>query len=149
MATAQPTPQQLAQMQQQFMAEAAKRGMTPQQLQEIQRQQLTAEAEKQGLTLEQYIVKLKQQVVQQHQMQQLQQSQGQGLGPPRPQPGQMPQQQLQQIPVNPGAEAKPEALAVAKFLQSQNLKTRTCILDGQRRDMFKSTYALTLHPFPC
>jgi hypothetical protein len=35
------------------------------------------------------------------------------------------------------AEKKPEAVAVAKFLRSQDLKTRVCILDGQRKDMFK------------
>ena len=64
------------------------------------------------------------------QQQQAQQGQAQGQQPPQ-------QGQIQQIPVNPNAEKKPEAVAVAKFLRSQDLKTRVCILDGQRKDMFK------------
>ncbi|RMZ90605.1 hypothetical protein DV736_g2156, partial [Chaetothyriales sp. CBS 134916] len=44
---------------------------------------------------------------------------------------------VHQVPVNGTVEAKPEAVALAKFLRSQNLKTRTCILNGQRKDMFK------------
>jgi translocation protein SEC62 len=132
----QPTPQQLAQMQAQFMEEAKRRGLTPQQLQEQQRQQLVAEAAKQGLTLEQYVAQLKMRAMQEHQIRQHQaqhaQAQGQGQQPPQ-------QGQMQQIPVNPNAEKKPEAVAVAKFLRSQDLKTRVCILDGQRRDMFKGT----------
>ena len=137
-----PTPQQLAQMQQmqqQFAAEAARRGLTPQQFQEQQRQQLAVDAAKQGLSPDQFIAQLKARAIQQHQMQQQQQQgQAQGQGQqPQPQPQPQPQQQMQQIPVNPGVEAKPEALAVAKFLRSQDLKTRTCILDGQRKDMFK------------
>lgn len=39
-------------------------------------------------------------------------------------------------PIQPGPPT-PAALAVAKFLQSQDLKVRTCILDEQRRDMFR------------
>jgi translocation protein SEC62 len=132
----QPTPQQLAQMHAQFMEEAKRRGLTPQQLQEQQRQQLVAEAAKQGLTLEQYVAQLKMRAMQEHQIRQHQaqhaQAQGQGQQPPQ-------QGQMQQIPVNPNAEKKPEAVAVAKFLRSQDLKTRVCILDGQRRDMFKGT----------
>jgi translocation protein SEC62 len=123
-------PQQLAQMQAQFLEEAKRRGLTPQQFQEQQRQQLTAEAAKQGLTLEQYVVQLKARALQEHQMRVQQAAQAQAQGQ---QPGQV----MQQIPVNPNAEKKPEALAVAKFLRSQDLKTRVCVLDGQRKDMFK------------
>jgi translocation protein SEC62 len=63
------------------------------------------------------------------------------------QPGQPapPQQQMQQVPVNPSNPPDPKAIAVAKFLRSQNLKSRTCILDGQRKDMFKGTLPHT-HP---
>ena len=32
---------------------------------------------------------------------------------------------------------KPEALAIANFLKNQDLKPRTCIFNGQRKDMFK------------
>ncbi len=31
----------------------------------------------------------------------------------------------------------PQALAVAKFLKGQELKPRTCILNGERKEMFK------------
>ena len=133
----QPTPQQLAQIQAQFMEEAKRRGLTPQQFQEQQRQQrqqLAAEAAKQGLTLEQYVAQLKMRAMQEHQLRQHQAQHAQAQGQQPPQQG-----QIQQIPVNPNAEKKPEAVAVAKFLRSQDLKTRVCILDGQRKDMFKGT----------
>jgi len=38
--------------------------------------------------------------------------------------------------------ASPEALAVAQFLRSQDLKSRTCILQGQRKDLFKVKRAI-------
>ena len=78
----------------------------------------------------------KEQWLRQQQAQQQQQQQGQGQGKPPGQPG-PPGQQVQHVNLNQGVEAKPEALAVAKFLRSQNLKCRTCIFDGQRKDMFK------------
>ena len=131
----QPNPQQIAQMQAQFMEEAKRRGLTPQQFQELQRQQLAAEAAKHNLSVDQYVAQLKAQAMQQHAMRQQQQQaqQGQAPGQQPPQPGQV----MQQIPVNPNAEKKPEAVAVAKFLRAQDLKTRACVLDGQRKDMFK------------
>jgi translocation protein SEC62 len=140
---AQPTPEQMRQMQQQFLAEAAKQGMTPEQFQEHQRQQLAADAAKQGLTVEQYINQLKKRAMQEHQLRQQQtqqqraQAQAQGQGQDQAHQHQHQHQQTEKIPVNPGAAPKPEALAVAKFLRSQDLKTRTCILDGQRKEMFK------------
>jgi translocation protein SEC62 len=39
--------------------------------------------------------------------------------------------------VNPNNPPDPKAIAVANWLRSQNLKPRTCIMDGQRKDMFK------------
>jgi translocation protein SEC62 len=152
-----PSPEQMRQMQQQFLAEAAKKGMTPSQFQEHQRQQLAADAAKQGLTVEQYVNLLKQRAMQEHQIRQQQaqqqaqqhqaqgqgqgqvqgQGQGQGQGQNQGQAHQHQHPQTQKIPVNPGVAPKPEALAVAKFLKSQDLKTRTCILDGQRKEMFK------------
>ena len=130
----QPTPQQMAQIQQQIAEEARRQGLTIPEFQARQRQQIEAEAQRQGIT--------PQELVQRHQQafreQMAMQRQGQANGQP-PQ-GQVPHQQQvhqQQIPVNPGAEAKPEALAVAKFLRSQDLKTRTVIMDEKRRDMFK------------
>ena len=136
----QPTPQQMAAMQQQIAVEAQKRGMTPQQFQLWQRQQLEEEARKAGLTFEQYINQLKQQAFENHQRQQAQQQQQQQSAQQQQgtvqQTGQGLQQQGQQVPVNAGTP-DPKALALAKFLRAQELKTRTCILNGQRKDMFR------------
>ncbi|PMD23124.1 translocation protein [Hyaloscypha hepaticicola] len=87
------------------------------------------------MTVPEFVAKLKQQ---QLAMQQAQQQAAQQGGQPQPQ-GQ-PQQGAPQ-PITPGPP-KPEALAVAKFLKSQDLKPRTCILNGQRKDMFKVKRAL-------
>lgn len=125
-----PSPEQMRQMQQQFFAEAAKQGMTPEQFQAHQRQQLAADAAKQGLTVEQYVNQLKQRAMQEHQLRQQQAQQQQAQGQRQP-------AQNRKIPVNPEAAPKPDALAIAKFLRTQDLKIRTCILDGQRKDMFK------------
>lgn len=128
-APTQPTQQQIAAM---MAAEAKKRGISVEefqkqvmQQQQQQRQAIEAEAAKQGITPQQYFEQLKAKIAQGHQAQQAQQAAAQRQGIP------------QQIPVNPGATAKPEALALAKFLRGQDLKTRQCILNGQRKDMFK------------
>ena len=145
-APGQPNPQQMAAMQQQFAAEAAKRGMTPEQFAQKQREQLTADAAKLGLTPEQYVAQLRMRAMQAHQKQMEAQQQGQASSQGESQeqgqgqqsaPQQQAQQQTHQVPVQPGQPADPKALAVANFLRSQNLKPRTCILDGQRKDMFK------------
>ncbi|KAA6408528.1 MAG: translocation sec62 [Lasallia pustulata] len=91
----QPTPQQMAAMQQQMALEAQRRGMTPQQFQLWQRQQLEAEAKKAGMTLEQYINQLKQQAFQTHQRQQQQLAQQQAAAAQQPGgPAQQTQQDL-------------------------------------------------------
>lgn len=128
-------------MQQQITQEAQKRGMTPQQFQAWQRQQIEADAKKAGLSVDQYINQLKQQALQNHQRQQQlaqQQLAAQQSGQPQVQQGQA----GQQVPITPGAP-DPKGLAVAKWLRSQDLKTRTCILNGQRKDMFRG-----ILPFP-
>ncbi|KAJ5519472.1 hypothetical protein N7453_001894 [Penicillium expansum] len=134
----QPSPEQMAAMQQQFAAEAAKRGMTPQQFAAKQREQLTADAAKLGLTTEQYVAQLRMRAMQAHQQQQKIQAEQQGQAAPEGQqaPSPAPQQHqhttTQQVP----------AVAVANWLRSQNLKPRTCIMDGQRKDMFKVKRAI-------
>lgn len=133
----QPSPQQMAAMQQQLAIEAQKRGMTPQQFQQWQRQQIENDAKKAGMTFEQYVNKLKQQAYEQHMAQQQQMAQQQAAqqsGQPQAQG-----QGGQQVPINPGAP-DPKAVAVAKWLRGQDLKTRTCILNGQRKDMFRGIY---------
>ncbi|KAL2048011.1 hypothetical protein ABVK25_011107 [Lepraria finkii] len=138
----QPTPQQMAQMQQQLAMEAARQGLTIPQLQAKQRAQLEAEAKKEGLTFPQYIEKLRSAARENHQKAQekaalqAQQQALQGQGQPQVQG-----QQGQQVPVTPGAP-DPKAQALAKWLRGQNLKTRTCILNGQRKDMFRVKRAL-------
>ena len=124
-------------MQKQLAAEAQKRGMTPQQFQAMQRKQLEDDAKKAGLTFDQYINRLKQQAFENHQRQQQMMAQQQQAAAQAP-PGQ-PQTQGQggqQVPITPNAP-DPKALAVAKWLRGQDLKPRTCILNGQRKDLFR------------
>lgn len=105
---------------------------TPEQIQAMQRQ-LAIDAQKAGMTVPQFVEHLKKQAQeQQAKMQAAQQHQhqhGQQSGQPQP--------------IVPGPP-DPKALAVAKFLKSQNLKPRTCILNGERKDMFRGTCPPTL-----
>ncbi|KAH0031874.1 translocation protein, partial [Aureobasidium melanogenum] len=107
---------------------------TPEQIQAMQRQ-LAIEAQKNGMTVPQYVEQLKAQAMRQHMMQQQQMRQQQM------QQQQMQQQQQQQQPITPGPP-KPEAIAVANFLQSQDLKVRTCVFQEKRKDMFKVKRAI-------
>ncbi|KAL8964988.1 MAG: hypothetical protein Q9183_004096 [Haloplaca sp. 2 TL-2023] len=135
----QPTPQQMAAMQQQLAMEAQKRGMTTQQFQQWQRQQIEAEAKKAGMSFDLYVVKLKKDAMENHQRQQQmaqQQQAAQKSGQPQAQG-----QAGQQVPINPGAP-DPKAIAVAKWLRGQDLKSRTSLLNGQRKDMFRVKRAL-------
>lgn len=121
--------------------QAPARGPSPQQIQAMQ-QQLAAEAAKHNMTVDQYIEHLKAQAMKHAQAQK-----------------QAAQQQQQhhhhhdcdhdhdhddghdheQHPVhfNAPSAPNPQAIALAKWLRGQNLKSRTCILNGQRKDMFK------------
>jgi len=114
--------------------------------------QIAVEAQKAGLTVPQYIERVKAQAMQQHQMRQrmmAQQQQAQQQGQPvmqqqqgAPQQGQQQGAQPgQQVPIQPGPP-KPEALAVANFLKAQDLKPRTCIFQEKRKDMFKVKRAI-------
>lgn len=131
----QPTPQQIAAMQAQITEEAAKRGMTPQQFQLWQRQQMEADAKKAGLSFDEYINRLKQHALETHQRK-LQLSQQQQAAEQSGQPQIQQGKSEQQVPITPGAP-DPKALALAKWMRGQDLKTRTCILNGQRKDMFR------------
>lgn len=119
-------------MQAQITEEAAKRGMTPQQFQLWQRQQMEADAKKAGLSFDEYINRLKQHALETHQrkvqLAQQQQAAGQS-GQPQIQQD----KSEQQVP-------DPKALALAKWMRGQDLKTRTCILNGQRKDMFRGFF---------
>ncbi|KAK4553735.1 Translocation protein S62 [Recurvomyces mirabilis] len=106
---------------------------TPEQIRAMQ-QQIAAEAQKAGLSIPEYIERVKQQAMrnQQMQMQQQQMQQQQQGGGARP---------GQQVPIAPGPP-KPEALAMAAFLRNQDLKMRTCIFQEKRKDMFKVKRAI-------
>lgn len=124
MATAQPPPPG----QQQPLRLQPGQQPTPEQIQAMQRQ-LAIDAQKAGMTVPQFVERLKAQALAQQQAQQQQQAQA---------------QQQQQQPITPGPPS-PQALAVAKFLQGQDLKMRTCILNGQRKDMFKGLWPCHLN----
>lgn len=117
---------------------------TPEQIRQMQ-QQIAVEAQKAGVSVPEYVQRLKAAAMQKHQAQmalRAQQQQQGGGAPPQQQLQQQQQQQQngaqpgQQVPIQPGPP-KPEALAVAHFLQGQSLKTRTCIFQDKRKDMFK------------
>lgn len=100
---------------------------TPEQIRQIQ-QQLAAEAEKHGITVQEYVQRLREQAMAQQQAQMRAQQQAQ-------------QQQQQQQPIQPGPP-KPEALAVANWLKTQELKPRTVVHDEKRKDMFRGQHCL-------
>jgi len=109
---------------------------SPEQIAAMQRQ-IAADAEKAGMTVPQFIEHLKRQAMeQQARMQQQQQQQGPG----HPHPHQHQQQQGVAQPIVPGPP-NPVALTLAKFLRSQDLKPRTVILNGERKDMFRGEQA--------
>lgn len=97
---------------------------TPEQIRQIQ-QQLAAEAEKHGISVQEYVQRLRQQAMAQQQAQMQAQQ----------------QQQQQAQPIQPGPP-KPEALAVANWLKSQDLKPRTVVHDEKRKDMFRVKRAI-------
>lgn len=98
-------------------------------------QQLARDAEKAGMTVPAFIEQLKKQAQeQQAKMQAMQQQQG--GHPPHQHQHQHEQQGGQPQPIVPGPP-NPVAIALAKFLRGQDLKPRTCILNGDRKDMFK------------
>lgn len=102
---------------------------TPEQIEAMQRQ-LRIDAEKAGMTVPEFIAKLKENAMQQQQQRAQAQAQAQAQAA-----------QQQQQPIQPGPP-KPEALAIANFLKKQDLKQRTCILNGQRKDMFKGIFSM-------
>ncbi|WPG97857.1 Hypothetical protein R9X50_00063900 [Acrodontium crateriforme] len=138
---AQQMQQQQMQQQAQLKAEAERAGVSVEEYVEQlkarameqhaqQQAHIKAEAEKAGMTPEEFVEKMKAQQMQQQQQMRQQQMQQQSAA----QPG-------QQVPIAPGPP-KPEALAVAHFLQSQDLKPRTCIFQEKRKDMFKVKRAI-------
>lgn len=120
---------------------------TPEQIQAVQRK-IAEDAQKAGMSVPEFLETLKKQAQERamHMRRMGQQPGGQlPTGPPGPdgrplQPGQEvrgpPPGAVMRQPITAGPP-KPAALALASFLRGQDLKTRTCILNGERKDMFK------------
>lgn len=112
---------------------------TPEQIAQMQ-QQLAIDAEKNGMTVPEFVEALKRQAMAQQQAAMQQQAAQQGgehhHDHDHDHQHQHQHQQGQPQPIQPGPP-KPEAIALANFLKSQDLKPRTCLLNDQRKDMFK------------
>jgi translocation protein SEC62 len=113
---------------------------TQAQIQAIQAH-MQRDAQRLGLTMEEYVGKLREAQAQ-HQAQQQGGHQhgpncnhdhdGHSHGPPQQQP--VPQA------VQPGPPS-PEALALAGWLKKQDLKVRTCLFQEKRKDMFRGVFS--------
>ncbi|KAM0563291.1 hypothetical protein ACHAPJ_001009 [Fusarium lateritium] len=115
---------------------------TPEQIQAMQRQ-LAIDAEKAGMTVPEFVDHIRRQAQEQMRMraQQAQQGGAPGHGHDHPHPHPQQQQQGRAQPITPGPP-NPKAIALAKFLRGQDLKPRTVILNGERKDMFRVKRAL-------
>ncbi|KAF7900913.1 hypothetical protein EAF00_003134 [Botryotinia globosa] len=147
----QPSPEQIQAMQKQLAQDAEKAGMSvpefvakikaqqaqqqalqqgpppsPEQIQEM-KEKLAQDAAKAGMTVPEFVEKIKADAMAQQQKQR--------------EAAMAQQQQQQPQPIQPGPP-NPAAIALANFLMGQDLKARTCILNGQRKDMFKVKRAL-------
>lgn len=118
-------------------------GQRPTQAQiEAMQRQIAHDAEKAGMTVPEFIDHLKKQAMeQQARMRAAQQAGGHEHGPNcnhdhDHEHGHGGQGGGQPQPINPGPP-NPKALAVANFIRSQDLKPRTVILNGERKDMFR------------
>lgn len=113
---------------------------SPEQIQAIQ-QQIAAEAAKQGISVQEYIEKMRAHAMAQRQAAGQPKGQAQGQAGPgdQHQHQQQPQQQTVQRHVNPQQPGPPNpaAIALAKFLKGQELKHRTCLYQEKRKDMFR------------
>ncbi|ESZ98693.1 putative Translocation protein sec62 [Sclerotinia borealis F-4128] len=143
----QPTPEQIQMMKQKLAHDAQQAGMsvndfvakikaqqaaqqpTPEQIKAMQ-QKLAHDAQQAGMTVPEFAEKMRANAIAQQNAQRQAAMQQQQQ-----------QQQQQPQPIQPGPP-NPAAIALANFLKGQDLKTRICILNGQRKDMFKVKRAL-------
>ncbi len=140
-----PSPEQIAAMQRQLAIDAQKAGMTvPQFIQHLQQK-----AREQMMMQQQAAMRAQQQGQQGGEQGQQQQQQGgdshNHQHPPTPEQQQQMQQQPQ--PIQPGPP-NPLAVAMANFLRNQDLKLRTVVLNGERKDMFRVKRALRVLQSP-
>lgn len=108
-----------------FQVPPGQKPPTPEQIEELHKK-LAADAAKNNMTVPEFVEKLQAQALAQQQY---------------PQPESMQLEEEQPQPIQPGPPS-PASLAVANFLRNQDLKVRTCILNGQRKDMFRVKRAL-------
>lgn len=130
---------------------------SPEQIRMLQ-QKLAEDAQKAGMTVPEFVEQLKKNAMAQQQARMAAAQQGgaggpggpAGAGGPRPggpagpggpHPGGPAPGQPVARPIQPGPP-NPVAIAMAKFLRSQELKPRTVIMNGQRKDMFRVKRAL-------
>jgi translocation protein SEC62 len=123
---------------------------SPEQIAAMQ-QQLAAEAQKHGMSVQEFVEHIKKQrMAQMQRMQQQQQQKKEGGGQdqegaeaaPSPRPQTQPTgAPAQPQPIQPGPP-NPVAIALANFLRGQDLKLRTSIFNGERKDMFRVKRAL-------
>lgn len=142
---------------------------TPEQIEVIKKYQVEAQrnfqakiaeqAEKEGVPVQEVLQRVQQQMQQQRaammaraqQQQQQQQAGGQQGGqgqqgqPQGPRPAGPPQQGGAQ-PITPGPP-NPVAITMANFLRGQDLKPRTCIMNGERKEIFRGTQSHFPLPF--
>ena len=109
---------------------AVDKQLSPQKRQQLQ-QQLASEAAKRGISLQQYVTHLKEEAVRQYQS-----GTKHDIGDGSNLQVRDGIRQKTEHQVNTGP-LKEKAIALAKFLQSQDLKTRICILQEKRKEMFK------------
>jgi translocation protein SEC62 len=115
---------------------------TPEQIEAL-KAKIAQDAERAGMSVPEFVEQIKQaqarmMAARQQQMAAAQQQQQQGGAGPPQQGGPRPPGAT---PIKPGPP-KPEALAVATFLQGQDLKPRTSIFNGERKQMFRVKRAL-------
>jgi translocation protein SEC62 len=111
--------------------------------------QLAIDAEKNGMTVPEFIEHIKRQAQEQMRMRAEQaQQQGGEAGHSHGHDHPHPPQQGRSQPITPGPP-NPKALALAKFLRGQDLKNRTVILNGERKDMFRGRSAQCWKLFKC
>ncbi|KHN98166.1 protein translocation protein, Sec62 family protein [Metarhizium album ARSEF 1941] len=117
---------------------------TPEQIAEIQRR-VAEDAEKAGMTVPEFIEHIKKQAAEQQRMRAMQQSEAgehvHGEHCNHDHGGGHNHSHGQHQPIVPGPP-NPKALALAHFLKGQDLKHRTSILNGERKDMFRVKRAL-------
>ncbi|KAF4817647.1 Translocation protein SEC62 [Colletotrichum tropicale] len=121
------------------------------------RRQIAMDAEKAGMSVPDFLNKLRQEAMQRQMAAQRAQAEAQAQAGEGGEAGEHnhdhehhghqhgpPQQQQQQgvaRPIQPGPP-NPMALALAGYLRTCDLKPRTCILNGERKDMFRVKRAL-------